>query len=183
MAWYKASVKKSGWRGWQKCLAQTKRGGTIGTEVHSLIESFIAKHPIRASDKYDSQLFADALFDKVNPLVDEWVSIEPHLKSEVLKIHGTADMIMRLNYETGLWIGDWKTSAQKSTTHPIQLAIYALCWNEAHPDQKIDQGFIARVDKKSKRLDVHIDEYKGLQKYEEVIRALRTIWSYSREDK
>lgn len=189
MAWYKSQVRLHGWRGWQKCLAQTKRGGTIGTEVHTLLESFITKvnqyTPI--SGKYNSEQFADALFDKVNPLVDEWIypdkNGEPHLISNELKIHGTADMIVRLNYETGLWIGDWKTSAQKSGTHAIQLAIYALCWNEQHPDQEIDKGFIARVDKKSKRLTVHIDEYKGLRSYYPVIQALRTIWQYSRGEK
>lgn len=185
MAWYKSQVRAHGWRGWQKCLAQTKRGGTIGTQVHSLIECFIKKeaHMELGVDKYNSQMFADALYDKVNPTVEEYVAIEPHLKSEALKIHGTADMIVRLNYETGLWIGDWKTSAGKSETHPIQLAIYALCWNEMHPDQQVDQGFIARVDKKSKKLTVHIDEYKGLKRYYPVINALRTIWQYSREEK
>lgn len=183
-SWYKASVKKYGWRGWQKCLAQTKRGGTIGTQVHSLLESFITKEPIEESialqrDKYNSQQFADVLFDKVNPLVDEYVAIEPKLISNELKIHGTADMIVRLQFTPGLVVGDWKTSASKSPTHAVQLAIYARLWNEEHPEQQIDQGFIARVDKKSKRLTIHIDEYKGLKQYYPLIDALRLIWQYS----
>jgi hypothetical protein len=181
-SWYKFSVKKSGWRGWQKNLATSNRGMRIGTEVHALIESFIQHTPIpKVSNKYNSQQFADALFDAVNPKVEEWVEIEPHLKSEQLKIHGTADCIVRMNYEPGLWIGDWKTGAHKSNTHPIQLAIYSLCWNEEHPDQIIDQGFIARVDKKSKGVNVKIDEYKGLSKYYPVIKALREIWSYDKK--
>jgi hypothetical protein len=180
MAWYKSAVKKHGWRGWQKCLAQTKRGGAIGTEVHSLIQSFINVHePFKASGKYNSEQFADVLFDKVNPMVEAYIAIEPHLKSETLKIHGTADAIVRLEYTPGLVVLDWKTSAQKSETHPIQLAIYALCWNEEHPDQLIDQGFIARVDKKSKKLTVHIDEYRPLSQYYPVVRALREIYTYT----
>lgn len=181
MSWYKSQVKAHGWRGWQKCLAQTKRGGTIGTNTHAILECFINKTGIPSElvlDKYNSGQYADVLFDKVNPLVDEWIAIEPHLKSEEYKIHGTADMIVELNYRTGLWIGDWKTSAAKSKTHPIQLAIYALCWNEMNPDRQIDQGFIARVDKKSKKLTVHIDEYQGLKQYYPVIESLRTIYSY-----
>lgn len=181
LAWYKASVKRSGWRGWQKNLAQSKRGATIGTEVHGLLEGFIQKKPFEASGKYESQLFADALFDKVNPMVDEYIAIEPHLVSEKLKLHGTADIIVRLNGSTGLWVGDWKTSAAKSETHPIQLAIYAMLWNEANPDQMIDQGFIARVDKKSKRLGVKVDEYKPLSQYYPVIKALREIYRYTHE--
>ncbi len=178
-AWYKNSVKKDGWQGWLNCLAASQVGMEIGRETHSLIESFIKKEKYETSGKHESQAYADALYDKVNPLVEDWVSIEPHLVSEKHKIHGTADMIVRLNYETGLWIGDWKTSASKSGTHPIQLAVYALLWNEMHPDQQIDKGFIARVDKKSKKLTVHIDEYKGLKQYYPVIEALRTIWEYS----
>jgi hypothetical protein len=179
-SWYKNSVRAYGWRGWQKNLATSNRGMRIGTEVHSLIEGFIHNIPLTVSGKYDSQSYADALFDYVNPKVFEYVEIEPHLQSQELKIHGTADLICRMEGEPGLWVGDWKTSAQKSDTHPIQLAIYALCWNEANPGLMIDQGWIARVDKKSKKLGVKIDEYRGLKKYYPIIRALRTIWDYSK---
>ena len=181
MAWYKASVKKHGWRGWQKNLAQSKRGATIGTEIHSLIESFIRKEPYIPSGKYESQMFADALYDAVNPLVEEYVAIEPHLVSEKLKLHGTADMIVRMELTPGLWVGDWKSAAGKSETHPIQLAVYAMLWNETHPDQQIDQGFIARIDKKSKRLGVHIDRYAPLSQYFPVVLALREIYRYMNE--
>ena len=181
MNWYKTSVWKWGKRGWQKNLAQSKRGATIGTEIHSLLESFILKKPYIPSGKYESQLFADALFDVVNPLVEEYVAIEPHLVSEKLKLHGTADMICRMELTPGLSIGDWKSAAGKSETHPIQLAIYAMLWNETHPDQQIDQGFIARIDKKSKRLGVHIDRYAPLSQYFPVVLALREIYRYMNE--
>jgi hypothetical protein len=183
LAWYRSAVKKHGWRGWQLCKAQSKRGTTIGSEVHTWLESFITKIPLGLEkDKYNSRMYADALFDEVNPRVDEYVAIEPHLVSNELRIHGTADMIVRLNYDTGLWVGDWKTAAGKSETHPIQLAIYALCWNEEHPEQAVDKGFIARVDKKSKKLGVHIDEYLGLSQYYPVVKALREIYSYVSKD-
>lgn len=181
-SWYKVEVRKKGWRGWQKCLATSKRGMKIGTEVHYMLECFIKKEavPIEiAFSRYNSGQFADALFDHVNPLVSEYVAIEPHLVSEELKIHGTADMIVRLEGVTGLVVGDWKTSAAKSETHPIQLAIYAMLWNEMHSDQKIEQGFIARIDKKSKRLGVKIDEYKPLSQYFPVVKALREIYAYT----
>jgi PD-(D/E)XK nuclease superfamily protein len=179
-SWYKSAVKKHGRRGWQLCKAQSKRGATIGTEVHTLLEYFI--HPDQPtspiSGKYESQQFADALFDRVNPLVDEWVAIEPHLVSETLKLHGTADAVIRMAGTTGLTMLDWKTSASKSETHPIQLCVYAMLWNESHPDQRIDRGVIARVDKKSKRLGVKLDEYAPLSQYIPVVKALREIYSY-----
>lgn len=178
MAWYKASVRKAGWRGWQKCLAQTARGGRIGTEVHGLIEGFIKKEPIRVSGKYESEAFADALFDKINPLVQVWGPIEPHVVSNSLKIHGTADAIVGLKNREDCVILDWKTSAGKSLTHPIQLAIYVYCWNESNPDKQINTGLIARIDKKSKRRGVNLDFYENLEQYYPVIKALRVIWGY-----
>lgn len=187
-SWYKASVKKQGWRGWQRCLAQSKRGMRIGTEVHGLLESFIDKTvpPFVVSGKYESEAFADALFDKVNPLVTQWGMIEPHVVSNKLKLHGTADAIVDIflpgeSPEHALpTILDWKTSAAKSETHPIQLAIYALCWNETEGSSpKVERGIIARIDKKSKKLGVKLDIYDNLEQYYPVIIALRTIWAYS----
>src|ERR1019366_7794760 len=88
-------------------------------------------------------------------------------------------LIVRLEYSTGLWVGDWKTSFTKRDTHPIQLAAYALAWNEMHPDTLIDQGFIARVDKKDDDCRVKIDEYQGLKRYFPVVVALRQIYDYT----
>jgi len=186
LAWYKQAVKKSGWRGWQRCLAQSKRGMAIGSIVHEMIEGYITKAPAVPHDsKYGSDRIADALFDKVNPLVKEWLAIEPHLQSEELKLHGTADAIVYIkigedNYQAVIL--DWKTSAKESMTHPIQLAIYALCWNEMHPEEPISRGIIARVDKKSKRLTVKLDEYPNLDQYYPVIKALRTVWEYVKNE-
>lgn len=178
-SWFKSSVKKHGWRGWQKCKAQSKRGMAIGSEVHALIESFIQKTDEPTwTYKYESHQFADALFDMVNPLVDKWIEIEPHLKDDNLKIHGTADAIALMKDGTYVII-DWKTSAGKSETHPIQLAIYAMCSREKWPELYINTGMIARIDKKSKKLKVNLDIYNNLEQYYPVVEALRTIWAYS----
>jgi PD-(D/E)XK nuclease superfamily len=155
-----------------------------------MLEAYITKAPAVPYDsKYGADCVADALFDKVNPLVENWIEVEPHVKNERLKIHGTADAIARL--PEGITVLDWKTSASKSETHPIQLAIYALCWNEScgggdiNTDMDsllVNRGIIARVDKKSKRLGVKLDIYENLSQYYPVIQALRTIWSYQNEE-
>lgn len=187
-SWYKQSVKKSGWRGWQRCKAQSNRGMRIGTEVHGLIENFIAKGSMTVkpviSGKYESEAFADALFDKVNPMVKHWIAVEPHVKSEELRVHGTADAIVHVKIDeqfSETAILDWKTSASKSLTHPIQLAIYAYCWNEEHPEELVNRGIIARIDKTSKYRKAKIDDYPNLAQYYPVVRALRTIWEYNNE--
>ena len=45
--------------------------------------------------------------------------------------------------------------------HAVQLAAYAQAWNEANPNQAIDQGIIVRVDKKAKKPYVQLKEYQG----------------------
>ena len=176
-AWYRSSVEKEGWQGWLNNKKKSDEGMEMGREVHSLIEGFIAKQPFEGlSGKYESQQIADALFDKVNPLVTDWIAIEPHVKSEKLKIHGTADAIVFMKGKTQVL--DWKTSASKSNAHPVQLAIYALCYNEKSDLELITTGVIARVDKKSKGLNVKLDVYDNLKQYYPIVEALRTIWSY-----
>lgn len=178
-SWYKSSVEKEGWQGWLNNKKKSDEGMEMGREVHSLIEGFIAKQPVEVSGKYESQQIADALYDKVNPLVTNWIEIEPHVKSEKLRIHGTADAIVLM--EDTRQVLDWKTSASKSNTHPVQLAIYSLCWNEERPGYPITTGVIARVDKKSKSLNVKLDVYEHLEQYYPIIKALREIWSYTNE--
>jgi CRISPR/Cas system-associated exonuclease Cas4 (RecB family) len=179
MAWYKRSVEKKGYQGWLDNLKLSEEGKLIGTQVHERLEHLVLKQPIVEYDTRAGE-YAQAIYNVLNPKIEEYVKIEPHLVSEELKIHGTADLIARLNYQTGLWILDYKTSYKKDISHPIQLAIYAKSWNEQNTEQ-IDQGAIIRIDKKSKNLNVKIDEYLGLKQYLPVIKALREIWSYVNE--
>lgn len=154
----------------------SEEGKLIGTQVHERLEHLVLKQPIVEYETRAGE-YAQAIYNAVHHTIEEYVKIEPHLISETLKLHGTADCITRINYRTGLWVDDYKTSYQKDIGHPIQLAIYAYCWNE-HNDEKIDQGRIIRIDKKSKNLNVRIDEYLGLSQYVPVIKALREIWDY-----
>lgn len=175
-SWYKSSVKKNGYAGWEANLRQSEEGKLIGTQVHERLEHLVLKQP---TVEYETRAgeYAQAVYNAVNPSIEEYIEVEPHLISEELKIHGTADCITRLNYRQGLWVDDYKTSYQKDIAHPLQLAIYAYCWNE-HNEEKIDQGRIIRIDKNSKNLNVKVDEYLGLKQYIPVIKALREIWGF-----
>src|ERR1019366_256921 len=172
-SWYRHSVEKKGYQGWLDNKAVSEAGMTMGTRVHSELEELI-----KTNGQAEACNEALSLYGEVNKTVQEYVAIEPHLICTKHRYAGTADLIVRLEYSTGLWVGDWKTSFTKSDTHPIQLAAYALAWNEMYPDTLIDQGFIARVDKKDDDCRVKIDEYQGLKRYFPVVRALREIYDY-----
>lgn len=179
-AWYKRSVQKNGWQGWLNCNKASEDGKRIGSLVHYYLECLTQKQTPEVNDEGNAQAIAQSLYEAVNPIVEEYVAIEPHLISNELRIHGTADIIVKRDGK--LWIGDYKTSYQKDKSHPIQLAIYSLCWNEEHPDQKVDDGFIARVDKKSARFNAKIDDYCNLSQYYPVIRSLKNLWDYTEGD-
>ncbi len=176
-AWYERSVKKAGYAGWQANKAKSDEGKRLGTEVHNILDSFINKLPRPEASNQGDKL-ADSLWKAVNPTIDEWVKGDTHVVSNRLKMHGAFDGLVRKRYQTGLVIGDWKTNYSIDPSHPLQLAVYALCWNESNPGQLVDVGEIWRIDKDSKGLNVKIDEYKGLSKYFPLVKALRDIWGY-----
>lgn len=188
-AWYKREVQKHGWRGWQKCNAISNRGKRIGTHVHGLVEAALTggtyevwmdaakriPEPKRRLDKIHEM--AKVLLAEIR--ADEVEAVELKLISHVYKLHGTTDAIMRDPNYPGVFIDDWKTSNGMSTSFPVQLAIYALCWNEMHPELMTAFGRILRVDKKADKAYVQKKVYEGLQDYVPVIDALRTIWDFS----
>ncbi len=180
-SWFKASVKKDGYAGWEANLKKSEEGKLIGTQVHERLEHLVMNLPIVEYETRAGE-YAKAIYDVVNPTVQDYVAIEPHLVSERLKLHGTADCIVKVKDRQGLFVDDYKTSYQKDIAHPIQLAVYALSWNE-HNDEKIDAGRIIRIDKNSKNLNVKIDEYLNLKQYVPVIESLRTIWGYLNKEK
>lgn len=178
-AWYKHEVEKNGWAGWQACKKRSDDGAKLGSEVHAVIENRIKETTVVVSK--EAYEIGSALFTEAAKRVESWEAIEPHLVSQELRLHGTADAVVRLDNETGLYILDWKTSFKKDISHPIQLAIYAYCWNETHPGLTVDTGLIVRVDKKSTKLTVKIDEYKSLKDFYPIIKALRQVWDYANQ--
>jgi len=180
-SWYADSVKKRGWRGWQRNSAHTKREAQRGTDAHEIIDGIIEQRkvdiPLR---RYERAIpFAKGLLDYSKTLIEEIIENDTHLVGNKSRIHGTTDVICRLNYEPGLWVLDWKTGDGKKDEHPLQLAAYAMAWNENHPDQVIDKGVIIRpVNKKAKTLKFTHDEYKGLHHYFPIVKALRDVWAY-----
>ena len=173
-AWYKHSVEKDGWAGWCANKKKSEDGMALGTQVHSEIEGLIKGEQEACNE-------AQALYDHVEPCIEEWVEIEPHLICNEHKFAGTADAIVEQSNSSGLWVLDWKTSFSKDDAHPIQLAAYAMAWNESRED-KIDKGLIVRVDKKDDLCNVKVDEYLDLHKYFPIVIALRAIWGYTEHE-
>lgn len=179
--WYQTEVKKHGWRGWQRCIAVSNRAMKIGTHVHGLVEAEFngtlyvghLTEPIRRQ-KLIVRLAECAIKEMRD---DKVVSTETHVQSTEHRLHGTIDYVVQLA-DGSLSIDDLKTSSSMSSDYPIQLAIYAMGWNEEHADQQIQHGRIRRVDKKAKTPYVQTKEFKDLHYYYPVVQALRVIFDY-----
>ena len=60
----------------------------------------------------------------------ELVASEYHLFSDTHEYAGTTDIIVKLNNQ--VWLLDIKTSNSLHTSYDLQLAAYAVAWNETH---------------------------------------------------
>jgi len=116
-----------------------------GTLCHDLVECHIKGCEPPDLSKYPEEIVRQAKNGFENYL--QWekssnlqmVETEMSLVSEVYKFGGTLDTIM---FQGKLALGDWKTSG----TGPyvdwlLQLAAYAILWEEHFPDKPIEGGF------------------------------------------
>jgi len=170
LAWYKSAVEKEGWAGWQKCVTTYDEGCKYGQEAHDALEKWDLTNPA-----------ALMIHNEFLPQVQEFVCQEQKLISHRHRYHGTTDFIARMEGETGLWVGDWKTSNADSKWYVVQMAAYANAWNESHPDQLIDQAICVHYNKKLKTPKLKITKFYGLKDYFKAFAACREVLDYDRE--
>ena len=65
-----------------------------------------------------------------NTYKPELIATEYHLFSDVHEYAGTADLVIKLFDK--VWLVDIKTSNSIHTSYDLQLASYAMAWNETH---------------------------------------------------
>lgn len=194
-AYYQREVKKYGWRGWQRCKAHSNRAMRLGTHTHGFVEMALTgsiyipyMDPINKIQEPERRIklvkaWAKALVETTQK--DTIQQVELKVVNEDLYEHGTIDGIVFDDELDALKAIDWKTSGSIGIDYPIQLAIYARCWN-AKNLKKIRSGEIQRVDKelksakaqKSGEHHVQVKRFDDLAQYYPVIDALHTIWDY-----
>ena len=160
-----------------------RNAARIGTESHALIEDFLRKQHGsggRPAEKLPRpSLLAKAHLDNLKPYlqkITDVIATEQPLKSDTMRLAGTADCIAR--YDGVLSIIDFKTkrSEQRAaymTDYFIQTACYARMFGEM-TGQKITQGVILASTEANTRhhyvistaayeddLDRRLDLYRG----------------------
>lgn len=199
-SWYHREVKKHGWRGWQRCHAISLRAMRLGTHTHGLVEEAITgkvyvayldiAKTIREPERRLKlvKAWAKALVETTQR--NTWKNVELKVIDRGRKEHGTIDCVVFDDELNAFKIVDWKTSSSIDIGYPIQLAIYARCFNNeeglSKPFVDVTTGEIQRVDKELKSAKakesgehhVQIKRFENLEQYYPVIDALHVIYDY-----
>lgn len=122
---------------------EREKAADAGTAAHAMVEADIR------GDFFDPTPYADDVLEPARMAFGaykEWcdqtrlkpVATEVPLVSERHQFGGCLDAML---VNGKLALGDWKTSNAVYADYLIQLAAYAMLWEEAHPDQPIEGGF------------------------------------------
>ncbi len=86
-------------------------------------------------------------------------AVQLHVVSQTHQYHGTFDAVGYVNGKEELCLFDWKTSAKIYPDMALQLAAYAIAYEE-QTGLKIKKGYIVLVSKDKPKHSVTIKEYK-----------------------
>ena len=123
------------------------KAADAGTYIHNFIESFVlGENPARPINESLNRVIDDFMewWNKTNI---EVISPEQVFCSPTLGLAGTADLVCKVDGK--LTIMDWKTGSGIYPEMFLQLAAYALMWEEEHPDQPIEQLYIVNASVKN----------------------------------
>lgn len=122
---------------------EREKAADAGTAAHAMVEADIKGEPFDASPYADEILEpARMAFGAYKEWTDQTklkpVATEVPLVSEAYQFGGCLDAML---VNGKLSLGDWKTSNAVYADYLIQLAAYAILWEENHPFEPIEGGF------------------------------------------
>lgn len=115
-----------------------ERAAEQGTNVHNAAEQLLKGETVDfvnyTKDEWKMILRFHEFYEQNTPTIE---AIEHNLVSKFVGCGGTIDMVCMLNGER--WLLDTKTSGGIYDNHYVQLATYAVMWNEAYPTERIER--------------------------------------------
>ena len=113
------------------------KAASEGTQVHTAIDRFLNGEEIKWIDDNGRAEYSLEVWKMILKFADFWnthkpelIASEYHLFSDTHEYAGTTDIIVKLNNQ--VWLLDIKTSNSLHTSYDLQLAAYAVAWNETH---------------------------------------------------
>lgn len=86
---------------------------------------------------------------------------------------GAVDAVAR--FDGKIIVMDWKTGNQIHQEYALQVAAYAKAYEEMHPGQKVNQGWIVRFDKQKKKA-AQVRIIDDIDETFEAFIAARKLW-------
>lgn len=167
LQWYRASVMKSGKKGWLANEKLSEKGKAVGTETHTQIETILR------GGKSDNPLALACIKALLEYAPDvEIESIEMHMVDTQYKVHGSLDFVARIGGT--LMVGDWKTNNKPDKYHAAQLSAYDHMFGGS------GKGLLITVDKKAKEPIAHVKEIDNLPAYFGLFKHLLAVWKYDK---
>lgn len=141
--------KGYGFAQWLKDLGHNadevvRRAGEQGSKIHSGIDLFHKGHELRWLDPEGKSLYSLEEWQMICRFMEFWNKYQPEViaceisfVNDTYKTGGTIDLVCKIMNQ--IWIVDYKSSNAIHTTHELQLAAYATCWNDENPNYKVDR--------------------------------------------
>lgn len=121
-----------------------RRAANQGTNVHNAIDKYLKGEEVKwATETGHANYILEEwlMFLKFVEFWSTWnpkmIANEFNLISDTYKLGGTIDIMCEINGER--WLLDAKSSNSLHTTHELQLAAYAMMWNEVNPQFRVDR--------------------------------------------
>lgn len=143
-----------------------KKAGQQGSNVHDMIDNYLKGKSIKWLNSEGDMLYTleewqmfcrfIEFYEKENPikLINEFSIV-----SDTLGFGGTIDFICELRGK--IWLIDYKTSNAIHKTHELQIAAYAIAWNELNPNYTIDNTAILWLKSSTRGEDKKGDKIQG----------------------
>lgn len=124
------------------------KAADAGTMAHEAVENWLHNRPVMFDESdiaKKAQIAFGAFLEWADQTQLKVTHTEIPLVSERYKFGGTFDAILVKGKRA---MGDWKSSNALYPEYLCQIAAYGKLWEEHHPDEPIDGGFIlCRFDK------------------------------------
>lgn len=190
--------KGYGFQQWLKDLGANadevlRRAGEQGSHVHGGIDDYLKNIEVLWIDEESGrEKFTMDEWNMVLRFVNFWDGWKPNLianetalLSHAMRLGGTIDVVCEFGGER--WLLDAKTSNMIHPTMELQLAAYAMMWNEKYPDMRIDRTGIVWLkaltrgaDKAGKKIQGHGWQIKEFDRHYaqawKLFEHVRAIW-------
>lgn len=171
-----------------------------GTKIHDAIKLYVGGVKLEFGNITNDVFVSNYTLEEWQMLcrfVKFWTVCKPRLiacevtlLSDVYKLGGTIDLVVELMNENGefeRWIIDTKSTNYIHPTHELQIAAYAIMWNEVNPDYFIERAGILHLkattrgaDKSGKKIQGEKWQLKEFDRHYgdafKVFKSVRAVW-------